>query len=138
MFGLRAKRHSFGISFSIPPLKMGLLPGDKTVTSCLSNKTVQYALQMGLTPTRVLVKNGMMYHLVRKSSANCKIGSDAVSDDLYTCPVDVPTLICGVLVLGGPCGSVGKCRGGLRQSLLHQCHSAGEINKHLPLCWLGG
>ena len=46
-----------------------------------------------------------MYPVVRKSAANCRIGSDAVVDELSTCPVAVPTIICGVLVLGGPCRS---------------------------------
>ena len=32
-FGLRAKRHSFGIYFSLYPVRMGLPPGDNTVTS---------------------------------------------------------------------------------------------------------
>ena len=86
---------------------MGLPPGENNVTSCLANKTVQSASQMGPTPTRVLVKDGMMYSVVRKSAANCGIGSEVVADNLSTCAVAVPTLIGGALVLGGPCGSVG-------------------------------
>ena len=75
-------------------------PGDNTITSCLENKTVQSTSQMGPTRTRLLVKYVMMYPVVRKSASNCGIGSVAVTDDLYTCTVAVPTLICGVLVLG--------------------------------------
>ena len=62
---------------------------------------------MGPTPTRVLLKDGMMYPVVVKSSANCRIGSVAVAHYLFTCPVSVPTLICEALVLGGPCGADG-------------------------------
>ena len=57
---------------------------------------------MGLTPTSVLVKDVMMYPVVGKYSANCRIVSVAVSDNLSTCPVAVPTLICEALMLGGP------------------------------------
>ena len=63
---------------------------------------------MGPTPTSVLVKYGMMYPVVGKYSANCGIGSVSVADNLYTCPVYVPTLIFEALVLGGPCGSDGS------------------------------
>ena len=90
LFGLRVKRHSFGISFSLHPIRMGLPPGKNTVTSCLVNMTVHSASHMGPTATRVLVKYGMMYPVVGKSSTNCRIGSVAVNEDLYTCPVDVP------------------------------------------------
>ena len=62
---------------------------------------------MGLTQVRVLVKDGMMYHVVRISAANCGIGSVAVADDRSICPVVVPTLIFGALVLGGPYRAVG-------------------------------
>ena len=62
---------------------------------------------MGSTPTIVLVKDGMMYTVVGKSAANCGIVSVAVADDLSTCLVAAPTLICEVLVLGGPCGADG-------------------------------
>ena len=85
---------------------MGLLSGNNTVTSCFANKTVQSASHMGPTPTRVLVKDGMMYPIFGKSSANCRIGSVAVTKKLSTCPVAVPTQNYGVLVSGGPCVSV--------------------------------
>ena len=62
---------------------------------------------MGPTPTRVLVKDAMMYPVVRISSSKCRIGSVAVADDRSNFPVAMPTLICGALVLGGPCGDVG-------------------------------
>ena len=55
---------------------------------------------MGPTPTRVLLKDGMMYPVVGKSATNCGIGSVAVDGNLYTCPVAMPTLICEALVLG--------------------------------------
>ena len=61
---------------------------------------------MGPTPTRVLTKDSMMYPVVGKYATNCGIGIVGVADDLSTCPVAVPTLICGALVLGGPCGAV--------------------------------
>ena len=60
---------------------------------------------MGPTPTRALVKDGMIYSVVGKSSANCKIGSVAVADDLSTCTVAVPIIICEALVLLVPCGA---------------------------------
>ena len=85
---------------------MGLTPGENTVTSCLVNKTMQSTLHMGMTPTRVLVKDGMIYPVFRKYSANCGIGSVAVADNISTCPVAVPTLMFRLLVLGGPCRAV--------------------------------
>ena len=66
----RAKHHSLDSSFSLQPVRIGLPPGEKTVTSCLVNNTVQSALHMGPTPTSVLVKDGMMYPAVGKYSAN--------------------------------------------------------------------
>ena len=62
---------------------------------------------MGPTPTRVLLKDGMMYPVVVKSSANCGIGSVAVADVLSIFPVALPKLICEALVLVGQCGSDG-------------------------------
>ena len=62
---------------------------------------------MGTTPTRVLVKGGMIYHLVGKYTTNCGIGSVAVADNLSTFPVSVPTLIFEALLLGGTCGDDG-------------------------------
>ena len=97
MFGLRANRHSFGISFSLHPVSMVLPPGEKTGMLCLSNKNVQSAYHMGPIPNRVVVKYVMMYPIFVKSAANCGISSVAVSDDLSTFPVAVPTLICGAL-----------------------------------------
>ena len=38
-----AKRHSFGISFSLHPVSMGLTPGENNVTSCFVNNTAQSA-----------------------------------------------------------------------------------------------
>ena len=108
LFGLIAKHHSFGISFSLYPVRIGLPPAENTVTSCLANKTVQSALYMGPIPTRVLVEDGMMYLVVGKSAANYGIGSVAVSDNLSTYTVAVPTLIFGALVLRGPRGAVGS------------------------------
>ena len=60
------------------------------------------------TPTRVLLKDNMMYPVVGKYDANCNIGSDTVANDLPTFTVAVPTLICGALMLVGPCGAVGS------------------------------
>ena len=100
LVGFRSKRHSLGSSLSIQPVKIVLTTGENTVTSFLLNKTVQYALHMGPTPTSVLVKDGMMYPVVGKSAANYGIGSVSVADDLSTCLVSVPTLICEALVLG--------------------------------------
>ena len=58
---------------------------------------------MGPTPTRVLVKDGMMYSVFRKYAANCRIGSVAVADDISTFTVAMHTLICEAIVLGGTC-----------------------------------
>ena len=63
---------------------------------------------MGPTPTSVLVKDGMMYPVVVKYAANYGIVSVAVDGDLFTCPLAVNTLICEVLVLGGPFGYDGE------------------------------
>ena len=59
---------------------------------------------MGPTPTSVLVKEGMMYPVVEKSTANLGMGSVAFADEFSTCPFAVPTLIVEALVSGGPCG----------------------------------
>ena len=77
------------------------------MTACLVNTTVQFASHMGLTPTRVLVKEGMMYPVVGNCDTNCGIGSVALDDDLSNFPIAVTTLIYEALVLGGPCGSDG-------------------------------
>ena len=63
---------------------MGLPLGENTVTFFFVNKTAQSASNMGPTPTSVLVKDGMMYPVVVKSAANCRIGSVAFSDELST------------------------------------------------------
>ena len=55
----------------------------------------------------MLVEDYMMYSVVGKSAANCGIGGVVVSDNLSTCPVAVPTLICEIVVLGGPCEADG-------------------------------
>ena len=62
---------------------------------------------MDLTPTIVLVKEGMMYLVVGKYDANCGIGTVDVAENLSTCPFSVPTIICEALVLGGPYGADG-------------------------------
>ena len=87
---------------------MGLPPGYNTVTSCLVNKTVQSASHMGPIPTRVLVKDDMMYPVVVKSATNCGIGIVAVADDLSTRMLALPTIICEALVLGGQSGDYGE------------------------------
>ena len=87
---------------------MGLHHGKNTVTYFLVNKTVQSASHMGPTPTSVLVKYVMMHPAVGKYTDYCMIVSVAVADDLSTCKVDAPTLICGALVLGVPCGADGE------------------------------
>ena len=67
--GFRGNFHGLGSFFSLQPVRIGLPYGERNVTACLVNTTVQFASQMGLTPTIVLVKEGMMYPVVRKSDA---------------------------------------------------------------------
>ena len=98
LVGFRAKHHSLSIYFSFQPVRIGLPPGDNTITSFLLNMTVQSASHMGPTPTSVLVKYGMVYIVVVKSTADCRIGSLAVTEDLSTYQVAVTTLICEALV----------------------------------------
>ena len=86
---------------------MGSPPGENTITSCLVNNTVQSTFHMGLTPTRVLVKEGMMYPVFGNCDTNCGIGSVALDDDLSNFPISGTALIYEALVLGGPCGSDG-------------------------------
>ena len=105
LVSFRAERHIIGSYFSLQNVRVGLPPGDNSITSFLVNKTVQSTLHMGTTPTSVLEKYGMMYPVIGKSSASCGIGSLAVSDNLSTFPVAVPTLIYVALMLGGTCGS---------------------------------
>ena len=100
LVGFIANHHILGSSFSLQPFWICLPPGENTVTSFLVNNIVQSASNMIPTPTRVLVKYGMIYPVVGKSAANCGIGGVAVADNLSTCPVAVPTLICKALVLG--------------------------------------
>ena len=84
LVGFRAKRHIIGSSFSLQLVRIVVPPGEKTVTYCLVNTTVQSASHMGPTPKSLLVKEGMMYHVVGKSASNCGIGSVAVSDKIST------------------------------------------------------
>ena len=107
LVGFKAKQNSLGSFFNLQPVRIGLPPGDNNFTSFLVNKTVQSASHMGPTSTRVLVKDGMIYPVVGKSAANFGIGSVSAAENLSTCIVSVPTLICEALVLGGPCGSDG-------------------------------
>ena len=107
LVGFRAKCHSLGSSFSLQPVSIGLPPGDNTVTYFLLNKTVQSALNMGPTPTSLLVKDGMMYPVVEKSAAKCGIGIVSVDENLSTCPLAVHTLICEALFSGVTCGDDG-------------------------------
>ena len=102
LVGFRAKRHSVGSYFSLQPVRIGLLLGKNTVTSCLVNNTVQSASHMAPTPTGVLVKDDIMYRVVGKYATNGGIGSVAVADKLSTCTVAVPTILYEALVLGGP------------------------------------
>ena len=102
--GFRLKHPSLDSSFSIQTVRIDLPLGDKTVTSCLVNTTLQFASHMGPTPTSVLVKEKMMYTVVGNYDANCGIGSVAVADDLSICTFAVPTLIFEALVVGGPYG----------------------------------
>ena len=53
------------------------------------------------------MKDGMMYPVFKKSAANCRIGSEAVANEISTCPVAVPTQSFWVLVSEGPCGAIG-------------------------------
>ena len=68
-FGLRAKRHSLGIFFSLQTVRIVIPSGESTVTSFLLNTTVQFVSQMGPTQMSVLVKDGMMYPVVGKYAA---------------------------------------------------------------------
>ena len=105
--GFRAKRHSRGSFFSLHPWKICLPSGDRTVTSCFLNTTVQFASQMGPTPISVLVNVGMMYPVVGQSAANCGIVSVAFAAYVATCPFAVPTLILVALMSSGPYGAFG-------------------------------
>ena len=58
---------------------------------------------MDLTPTIVLVKEGMLYPVLGKSDANWGIVSIAIADNFYTCPFAMPTLTVESIVSGGPC-----------------------------------
>ena len=64
LVGFREKRHRLVSYFSLQTVRIGLPPGDNTITSLLVNKTVKSASHMGLTLTSVLVKDGMMYPVV--------------------------------------------------------------------------
>ena len=86
---------------------IGLPSGEKTLTYFLVNNNVQFASQMVLIPTSVLVKEGIMYPVVENYYSNCGIVSVAVSDNLYNFLFDVPTLIFEALLLGVPCGDDG-------------------------------
>ena len=69
--------------------------------------TAQSASHMGTIPTSVLMKKGVVYHVVLKSYSNCGIGCIAFDEELSTCPFAVHTLIGEELVSGGPCGANG-------------------------------
>ena len=108
LVGFRVKRHSIGGSFSFQPVSIFLPPSEKTVTYCLVNNNVQSAWHIGPTPTSVFVKDGMMYPVVVKYAANCRVGIVYFADELSTYQVAVPTLICEELLLQGPCGAYGE------------------------------
>ena len=99
-FGLRGKLRSFGRVFSIHPVEIVLPSGDITTTSFFVNKTLQSLSQMGPTPISVLVKEGMMYPVVGKSTANWGIGS--LYDVVYftICQFAVTTTIGEAFVFG--------------------------------------
>ena len=82
LVGFRAKSHSLGIFFSLQSYRIELSHGDKNLTSCLVNNNVQSTSHIGPTPTSVLVKDGVMYPVVGKSSANYVIGIVAVANEL--------------------------------------------------------
>ena len=105
--GLRANRHRHDSLFSLHPWRIGLLCGDRTLTSSFLNTTVQFASQIGPTPMRVFVKVGIMYPFVEKSLFNCGIVSVAVAIELATSPFAVPTLICFAVVIILPYGAFG-------------------------------
>ena len=62
---------------------------------------------MDPTPMSVLVNSGMMYPVVGKSAANCRIVRVSFAADVSTCPLAVPNLIIASLVFSVPCGAVG-------------------------------
>ena len=68
------------------------------------NKTLQSASQIVPTPISVMVKEGMMYHVVGKSADNWVMGSVAIAADFTIYPFAVPTVIVVYLVSGCPCG----------------------------------
>ena len=80
---------------------------------------------MGQTPMSVLVKDGMMYPVLGKSSANCGIGRVAFAVDVSTCPLYVPTLIVAALVSVVPCGAVGE---------MYRCV---ELESTITVCFCG-
>ena len=71
------------------------------------NVTVHTALQIGLMPTNVFVKVGMICPSQGILWPCCGMGSIAVADDNTTCPLTVPTCIFGAAVFIGPCGACG-------------------------------
>ena len=91
------------------PVRMGLPPGEYTVTSCLENRTVQSASQMGPKPTRVYLKDGMINPAVGKSFSSWGSEKSAVAVDLLTCLLATPTMIegaVGSVFVVGACGAM--------------------------------
>ena len=112
--------------------------GENTVTSCFANNPVQSASHMGPTPTRVLMKDGIMYPVFENMPPTA--GLAVRPSPTTSLHVRYP---CLHNVLGYLCQEVyaellGPFRGGLCQSLLRQCHSAGDSVEFPLLCWLGG
>ena len=73
----------------------------------------------------VLVNDGMIYPVVGKYAANCRIGRVYFAADIATCPLAVPTSVVAALVSSGPCGEFGG---------IYRCVSPESI---IPVCCCG-
>ena len=83
--------HRFGIYFSSQPVRIASPAGEYTVMSCSMNTNLQIASQMSPIPTRVLVKDSMIWYLHDMSAPFWGMGSISNDVDNSTLPVAVPT-----------------------------------------------
>lgn len=79
--GRREKRQSFGPSCSRQPDRMAAPSGSKTVTELLEKTTLQPASQSLPMPTKLCLKEGMMWPDVGTYEGSFRLSSPVAEDE---------------------------------------------------------
>ena len=96
--GRREKHQSLAPAVSCQPLRMGMLSGEKTVTSRLEKVTVQSASQIVMTPSNVCLNVSRMWPVVGKAWTSWEMADLAVPEERATWLFAVPTHTFGAVV----------------------------------------